>query len=249
MPAPKNPEKYKEWIKRLSETQKRIKLPQRFPKHHTPWNKGITTDCSHLKPHQFKSGFKPWNVGLTKEINSKLQGNTTMGRTVWNKNKKGLQVAWNKGKHHKPESNEKNRLAHLGKKATEETKQKHRLARSKYKLPLKDTSIERKLHQILDSLNIKYRKHFPIHHPKIGSHQVDIMFVDHEGNPKIAIECDGCYWHGCLKHKPNNKYAKKRQNRDRLIDKCLKELEIKLIRIWEHDINANRIPLDLYSLT
>jgi hypothetical protein len=47
-----------------------------------------------------------------------------MKRIPWNKGKKGLQVSNMKGKHHTQESNEKNRLAHLGKKFSPEVNKK-----------------------------------------------------------------------------------------------------------------------------
>lgn len=36
----------------------------------------------------------------------------------------------------------------------------------------------------------------------------------------------------------------KEKNRDNLIDKCLNEMNIKIIRFWEHDIMNNRIDLE-----
>jgi hypothetical protein len=46
------------------------------------------------------------------------------GNIPWNKGKPGLQVGSFKGKHHSEESNLKNRLAHLGNHASEETRKK-----------------------------------------------------------------------------------------------------------------------------
>ena len=47
-------------------------------------------------------------------------------KPVWNKGKHTGQIPWLKGKHHRPESNEKNRQAHLGKHPwSEQTRMKH----------------------------------------------------------------------------------------------------------------------------
>lgn len=81
----------------------------------------------------------PWNLGkhLSEETKHKLKN-----KIPWNKGKIGIysketrekmsaaskgRLPWNKGIPHTNESNEKNRLAHLGKKHSEETKNKHRL--------------------------------------------------------------------------------------------------------------------------
>ena len=74
------------------------------------------------------------------------------------------------------------------------------------------------------------------------------------GNPdfyfpssKLAVFVDGCFWHGCPKcgHVPsaNNKYwsIKLRRNRERdlLKTKLLAAEGIKVLRFWEHDIQAD----------
>lgn len=71
--------------------------------------------------------YKEWKNNISKSH----KGKHYSSRTEF---KKGL-IPWNRGKHHKPESNEKNRFAHLGnkyhlgKKHSEETKNKLRLKR------------------------------------------------------------------------------------------------------------------------
>ena len=58
----------------------------------------------HLKGKLFQKGQKPWNTGL-KAINNpklehalKLAHESLIGKSPWNKGKKGLQIAWNKNK-------------------------------------------------------------------------------------------------------------------------------------------------------
>jgi DNA mismatch endonuclease Vsr len=74
------------------------------------------------------------------------------------------------------------------------------------------------------------------------------------GNPdfyfpffKVAIFVDGCFWHGCPQcgHVPsvNNAYwaTKLRRNieRDSLKTKLLKHQGIKVLRFWEHKVQAD----------
>ena len=51
---------------------------------------------------------------ISDETRRKL-GNGRRGKPPWNKGKKGLQVAWNKGIPQSEEAKQKNRLAHSGK--------------------------------------------------------------------------------------------------------------------------------------
>lgn len=193
------------------------------------WRKKIS--ISNIGKHSHPA----WNKGkkMSEESRKKLSESC-----------KGRPSAF-KGKHHTLEAKEIFRLSHLGRKQSVETIRK-RMEKVE-KLPRSTTSIERKMHQLLDSLHVKYRKHFPIYHPKMGLHQVDIMFVDHEDNSKIALECDGDYFHGCPQHNPDSKFRKQAIKRDRLIDKCLIELGIKVIRLWECEINSGKIPIEVYS--
>jgi len=69
-----------------------------------------------------KIGFKHSEESRLKMSNSKL------GCVPWNKGKKGLQIAWNKGIPISKEAREKNRLAHLGRKLSEEHRNKIRLS-------------------------------------------------------------------------------------------------------------------------
>lgn len=99
--------------------------------------------------------------------------------------------------------------------------------------PYNDTKIELKVRSLLDSLHIKYTPHYKLYNKIMGWHEVDIMILDENNKPKIAIECDGCYWHGCLKHFPERK-----RERDNLINKGLKHEGIEIHRFWECEINS-----------
>jgi DNA mismatch endonuclease (patch repair protein) len=67
---------------------------------------------------------------------------------------------------------------------------------------------------------------------------------------RVAIFVDGCFWHGCPIHftRPKNradfwegKIARNRK-RDRRVDRKLRSLGWKVLRVWEHDLNARSRP-------
>lgn len=64
---------------------------------------------------------------------------------------------------------------------------------------------------------------------------------------KIAIFLDSCFWHGCPLHLKlpvsnadywRNKIEKNR-NRDKEINTIYKEMNWKILRIWEHDLKTD----------
>ena len=73
---------------------------------------------------------------------------------------------------------------------------------------------------------------------------------------KLAVFVDGCFWHGCPKHgtKPRQnaqfwreKIARNRA-RDRLVNRTLRALGWRVLRIWEHELrrkNERRLVLRL----
>lgn len=63
---------------------------------------------------------------------------------------------------------------------------------------------------------------------------------------RIAIFVDGCFWHGCPRHgsRPatNESFWRQKlarnQNRDRLVNKNLKQNGWKVVRIWQHELKG-----------
>ena len=63
---------------------------------------------------------------------------------------------------------------------------------------------------------------------------------------KIALFIDGCFWHGCPEHynqpKNNKKFWKNKIksniSRDKIVNERLVSEGWRVIRIWEHSINA-----------
>ena len=61
---------------------------------------------------------------------------------------------------------------------------------------------------------------------------------------KLAVFVDGCFWHGCPKHRTlpagNRSFWKKKfarnQSRDRLVNQTLRRAGWRVLRIWEHEL-------------
>lgn len=61
---------------------------------------------------------------------------------------------------------------------------------------------------------------------------------------KLAVFVDGCFWHGCPRHgtkpKHNAAFWRKKisanQVRDRLVNRTLRSLGWRVLRIWEHEL-------------
>jgi DNA mismatch endonuclease (patch repair protein) len=77
------------------------------------------------------------------------------------------------------------------------------------------------------------------------------------GNPdflfrrnRLALFVDGCFWHGCPKHckipAGNRAFWKKKfaanKGRDRRVNRELRRLGWRVIRIWEHDLAKRSNP-------
>lgn len=76
---------------------------------------------------------------------------------------------------------------------------------------------------------------------------------------KAALFVDGCFWHGCPRHfiqpKGNAAFWRKKiatnRARDRKVNRTLRTLGWKVIRVWEHELakrNAPRLLKRLNSL-
>ena len=71
----------------------------------------------------------------------------------------------------------------------------------------------------------------------------DIAFL----GPKVAVFVDGCFWHRCPKcYKPPSSNvefwrskAERNVERDRRADSALAAAGWRVLRVWEHEINAN----------
>ncbi len=129
----------------------------------------------------------------------------------------------------KMKESHKGMTPHKGFKHSEETKDKQRKWTVKHpNKKFKDTSIEIKIEEKLKEKGIYYQKQIPL---------CNVAIVDFVLPNKMIIQCDGCYWHNCPIHFPNNHVTQSKK--DKRQDKELELQGYKVIRLWEHDINRS----------
>jgi DNA mismatch endonuclease (patch repair protein) len=100
----------------------------------------------------------------------------------------------------------------------------------------RDTLPEIRLRSELHRLGLRFRLQYEV--PGLRR-RVDIVFR----GPKLAVFCDGCYWHGCPVHgtwpKANAAWWRTKietnQNRDRQTDMHLQAKGWTVVRVWEHE--------------
>ena len=70
----------------------------------------------------------------------------------------------------------------------------------------------------------------------------DVVLSDH----KVAIFCDGCYWHGCPLHSklkynlPNGKAISSAKTKDVFQRTALENMGWEIIQAWEHEFEADQ---------
>ncbi|NHA14134.1 very short patch repair endonuclease [Thioalkalivibrio sp. XN279] len=97
-----------------------------------------------------------------------------------------------------------------------------------------DTSPETRLRHQLWRRGLRYRLKVPL------PGKPDIVFT----GSKVAVFVDGCFWHGCPKHKnlprTNADFWKKKidatRARDKRVTRQLQRDGWSVIRVWEHDL-------------
>ena len=118
----------------------------------------------------------------------------------------------------------------LGHKTSEETKRKQSIIKiNNPNRCFKDTKIELKIEAVLQKRGIIYNKQVPL--CKIAI--VDFYLPQY----RIALQCDGCYWHSCPIHFPNKNI--KQVEKDIKQDNVLTFNEFNVCRFWEHEINES----------
>jgi DNA mismatch endonuclease, patch repair protein len=101
----------------------------------------------------------------------------------------------------------------------------------------RDTRPEASVRSALHRRGLRFRKHF---RPLTDlQYQADVVFP----RQRVAVEVDGCFWHGCPSHgtRPatNSTYWNQKIDRniarDRARDASLERAGWVLIRVWEHE--------------
>ncbi|MET9290302.1 very short patch repair endonuclease [Nocardia beijingensis] len=110
----------------------------------------------------------------------------------------------------------------------------------------RDTQPEIALRSAIRAHGLRYRVDIPPV-PAIRR-RADVVFL----GPKVAVFCDGCYWHRCPQHyrpaQTNSGFWDEKiagnQARDRETDQLLTEAGWQVVRVWEHEdpeIAARRV--------
>ena len=190
----------------------------------------------------FKNGEVPWNKNKTEVYSKEILEKMSKGQ----KKRFAEHGSHRKGKHHSEISNQKNRLAHLGKPAwnkgkpmseDQRTKMIRTLAtpeyraylrerRSTYTIPKKDTKPEKILQAFCNSEGIKFEKHKWFN---LGFQYTEVdLFIE----PNICILADGDWSHanpnlkkldGTMKYPPDHVLhpAYKRKPEETVMDRWI----------------------------
>lgn len=101
----------------------------------------------------------------------------------------------------------------------------------------RDTKPEVRLRKALWKGGLRYRV-------RVGlPGRPDVVFA----SLRAVVFVDGCFWHVCPRHavppKANAAFWRRKLKanvaRDRLVDRKLRELGWRVIRVWEHEVRAN----------
>jgi len=218
------------WVNELKEAGR--DKTGRFKKGFTPWNKGLkgyhSGDENPMKRPEVRKKMSEIRTGIklseeTKQkirernLGKKLTGEQKkkIGDGIRNSDKYYLSL---KTRRHPLNSGQfKKGLVpwNKGKTISEDAREKIIKARMKQIMPLKDTKPERMLQSALSKEHIEFVTHYSIYG------QPDIVT-----KPKIAIFCDGDYWHN----------LPTAMERDKKVNKILRQSGWTVLRFWEHEI-------------
>lgn len=210
----------------------------------------------HKKGHKFPfkerprgKGKVPWNKGMKmndtfreecrKRLLGKKQIRSEDGKRRFSEKMKGKKRSSESidkfrksmtGTKRSKEARENMRNSHLGEKHSEVQNQKHREWMINNPIHVfKDTKIELKIEAELQKRDINYQKQVGL----CNAAKVDFYLPDY----RIAIECDGCYWHNCPLHGKGE--VRNRGKNDVEKNNILSLNGYKIYRFWEHEINES----------
>ena len=230
-----------------------------FTKGHIPWNKGVKGGQISDETRKKMSRAGRERASLSLEIREKIS-KARMGHPYYPPSHDGLE-RWkakmrilmtgkrnprfgkkgsneerrkkseaHKGLHHSEETILRIKSSNLGKKRSDETRKRISLFRlNNPNKVFRDTKIELAVEAELKNRGIVFRKQVPLHQiARVDFFLPELMMV---------IQCDGCYWHGCPTHFPED--PMKRRPQDERQDIALKSKGLTIYRFWEHEINKS----------
>jgi DNA mismatch endonuclease (patch repair protein) len=108
----------------------------------------------------------------------------------------------------------------------------------------RDTRLERTIRSLLHAGGLRFRVDFPI---RVGEHRPirpDVVFT----RQRVAVFCDGCFWHGCADHGQRPQIAHASYWRPKIagnMDRDLHHTAVLqaagwlVLRFWEHEDPAS----------
>lgn len=205
------------------------------------WNKGLSRTAEERKAISRGTlrGMRCYINSISKQAYKKIRVNA--GKKT-SKKLKGRKLPWMEGKTYEEiygvvrakelRNQRSNQLKGVPKSA--EHRRKIREQRAFRVIRYKDTAPEKSVQRFLLKLGVKFEKHGRI---SGCYHQFDILIP----SLKLAIEVDGCYWHGCRKcFTEISAGAKIQRKRDNTWMIVARKLGWQAVRIWEHDVRVGK---------
>lgn len=193
--------------------------------HKNKINNPMKNESSRKKASESLKGRKTWNKNRPwpEEIRAKMRGPRPSLQTPrpWLKGK--MPTPWNKGKtKYNSEKLMRLALAAKGRPNSSSTKFKSGVP---HKIKFFNTKPERMLDAALKTHSLVFERDYNM----VG--KPDFAFPE----LKLAVFVDGCYWHNCPEHFPNEP-RKGRKRIDHNVNVALRKLDWIILRFWEHDI-------------
>jgi len=205
-------------------------------KNYSKSRKGISINNSEKSKEYAKSHNIISRLRTSDAVKNRIEG-IRKSRTLEFKHKLSLKL---KGYKKTTEQVEKTASKLRGIKRPPEVVKKILMARDKV-LKISNTSIEVKIkNELIKKGETDFVSNCPV---SLNDSETlmclpDILFKD----LKIAIFCDGCYWHSCKICYPNKYMSEKWKNRkewDKRVYTLLINRGYRVFRFWEHDIEDN----------
>ena len=119
------------------------------------------------------------------------------------------------------------------------------------KHPTRDTGPELAVRRMLHRAGMRYRVQVPV--PGMPRRTIDLAFP----RWKVAVFIDGCFWHGCIAHRPlpaaNSEFWRRKIEgnvaRDVETSEHLMRLGWRVVRLWEHQAPSDAAELVIHAVT
>lgn len=157
-------------------------------------------------------GLVPWNKGLTRDTSPSLARSGEASRLRWTRERREWLSRWNK-------------------QWVKKWWQQHPEAKERLLRTNRPTRIELMARASLERRGIQFLTNKAVE----GICFPDFVLRD----KKIAVFCNGCFWHGCNVHCPEIPLWLRLRTRDKEIYRKLEALGWRVLVAWEHEFKVN----------